>query len=181
MFYINCCKYTIPFLPLILLIACGQAGSPQPEKVENKPEVADPAPENPELKYLHYEFDNYHLFDLKDTIREDFNGDGAADEAVFTTRKDKAGILITDGKTGKTTQIGLGEPFEEMSDDFSWVDYWGVTKDSLTYEVIVDSTEVVGDSEIRLQHPAIFLRRYEVGGGLIAFRNGKFEWIHQAD
>lgn len=164
-----------------VLIACGQAGTPQPEKVENKPEVTDPVPENPELKYLHYEFDNYQLFDLKDTIREDFNGDGAADEAVFTTRKDKAGILITDGKTRKTTQTGLGEPFEEMGDDFSWVDYWGVTTDSLAYEIIVDSSEVVGDSEIRLQHPAIFLRRYEVGGGLIAFRNGKFEWIHQAD
>ena len=34
-------------LPL-LLGACGQAGPPQNEKVENKPEVVDPAPENPE-------------------------------------------------------------------------------------------------------------------------------------
>lgn len=174
-------KHAIPFLTLILLAACGQAGAPQNKKAENKTETETPVPEYPELKYLHYEFDHFHLLSLKDTIREDFNGDGAAEEAVFTTRNDKAGILITDGKTKKQTPIGLGQPFEEMGDDFSWVDYWGVTKDSLTYEVIVDSSEVVGDTEIRLERPAIFLRRYEVGGGLIAYRNGKYEWIHQAD
>ena len=130
---------------------------------------------------LPYEFQKAQLFDLKDTLQEDFNGDRTIDKAVFLTEDGKAGIIITDGKTQEQVKIGLGNKFEEQGDDFSWVDYWGIVKDSSTYEIIVTNGEIIGDTLIRLENPAIVVRKEEVGGGLITFRNGKYEWIHQAD
>nr|WKN37409.1 hypothetical protein K4G66_01635 [Tunicatimonas sp. TK19036] len=130
---------------------------------------------------LSYEFKDAKIIDLKDSIVEDLNGDGTADNAIFTTENGKSGILITDGKTKQETRIGLGHSFEERGDDFSWVDYWGIVKDSTTYEIIIENAEILGDTTVYLENPSILIRKEEVGGGLITFRNGKYEWIHQAD
>lgn len=61
------------------------------------------------------------------------------------------------------------------------MDYWGVLQDSSTYEIIITNGEIVGDTLVRLENPSIFVRKKEVGGGLITFKDGKYEWIHQAD
>ena len=68
-----------------------------------------------------------------------------------------------------------------MGDDLSWVDYWGLVKDSSTFKIIVEKSEVVGDTIIKLDNPSIAVRKMEAGGGLITFRKGRYEWINQAD
>lgn len=130
---------------------------------------------------LGYEFKRAELIGLKDSIREDLNGDGFLDKAIFTNEDGKSGILIMDGQTNEEIKIGLGNEFEEMGDDFSWVDYWGIVRDSITYEIIIENAEILGDTIVQLDNPSIVVRKEEVGGGLITFRNGKYEWIHQAD
>lgn len=32
-----------------------------------------------------------------------------------------------------------------------------------------------------LENPSIVVRKEEVGGGLITFKDGRYVWIHQAD
>lgn len=121
----------------------------------------------------------YH--DLNDTIKADFNGDGYNDRAIFTTENGKKGILITDGRKKQSTRIGLGKPIGKIGDDLNWVDYWGLVKDSSTFKIIIKNSEVVGDTIIKLDNPSIAVRKTESGGGLITFRKGRYEWIHQAD
>lgn len=62
-----------------------------------------------------------------------------------------------------------------------WVEFWGVVNDKWTYNVIVKDGELVGGEEIPLSYSSIFLRKEEVGGGVITCKNGKYIWIHQAD
>ena len=132
-------------------------------------------------QHLSLEFKQAKLYNLSETLEEDFNGDGTPDHAQFLIEHDKAGVCITDGQTHEKIKIGLGTNFEEMGDNFSWVDYWGVVKDPTTYEVLIEDGEIVGDTIVHLQNPSIVVRAEEAGGGLITFRNGNYEWIHQAD
>lgn len=169
-------------VPLCLLFACGLSNTPD-QKAPAVPGTPSNAADT--LAYrlddLRQSFYDAQPFDLDDTIRVDLTGDGTPDQAVFVREKEKAGIVITDGRTRKQTKIGLGHPFEPMTDDFSWVDYWGLVRDTSTYEIVVSEGEILGDTIVRLEHPAIVLRRDEVGGGLIVYRNGRFVWVHQAD
>lgn len=128
-----------------------------------------------------YEFSNVTILKLNEVINEDLNGDGKIDEAIFVTENAKSGIKIIDGKTGKVMKIGLGQEFEEMGDDFSWVDYWGVVKDKTTYEIIIEDGEILEEHALELENPSLLLKKEDVGGGLITFRKGKFVWIHQTD
>lgn len=134
-----------------------------------------------EEKLLKNEFKNFKLFDLTHALTEDFNGDGKIDSAFFLTENEKSGIIIKDGLTNREFRIGLGNTFEEMGDDFNWIDYWGIVKDSSTYEIVIEDGEIVGDTIVTLNIPSIILRKVEEGGGLISFKGGKYVWIHQAE
>jgi hypothetical protein len=50
-----------------------------------------------------------------------------------------------------------------------------------TYNIIVKDGDLVGSKKVALAYPSIFLRKEEVGGGVITFKNGKYIWLHQAD
>lgn len=121
-----------------------------------------------------------HLL-LNQSLIADFNGDGWEDTALFLTKAGKAGIEITDGQTNEIIRIGMGVQFDKVGDDFSWVDHWSITRESTTFEIVIVDGEVQGDTLVQLSYPSILLSQEEVGGGLITFRNGKYEWIHQAD
>lgn len=140
--------------------------------------IAEPSEDQSQAELEFKEFTKYRL---TDPIIDDFNGDQQADTARFERRNDKAGIVIKDGQTGKETVIGCGNAFEEMGDDFSWVDEWGILRDKLTYEVIIRDSEIIGGEEFILDHPSLYVRKEEVGGGVITWKNGKYTWVHQAD
>lgn len=129
---------------------------------------------------LSYEFKRASNFKLTDTLYADFNGDRNVDQAVFRRGKRTSGIVITHGRTNQKIKIGFGEPFAHLS-EFNWVDFWGLVYDSETYEVIIEDGEIIEGRKIKLENPSIFVRKEEVGGGIITFRDGKYVWIHQAD
>ncbi|GAA4081867.1 hypothetical protein GCM10022390_020 [Flavobacterium anseonense] len=79
------------------------------------------------------------------------------------------------------TKIGDDESFDEITNNFNWADYWGVTNDKQTFEILVNESEVIGDTIVKLENKSIFIRKEEVGGGVITFKNGKYIWIHQSD
>ncbi len=119
------------------------------------------------------------LYNLTDTITADFNGDGILDKAFYAKENATSGIKIKHGQTNEEFKIGFGKPFAHMT-EFDWVDYWGLIEDKETSETTFTIDGDVLDSKVvKLQNPSIALGKYEVGGGLITFRNGKYEWIHQ--
>jgi hypothetical protein len=47
--------------------------------------------------------------------------------------------------------------------------------------VLIGEGEIIGEQEFVLANPSIYVRKAEVGGGVITFKDGKFRWVHQAD
>jgi len=130
---------------------------------------------------LNSQFKQATAFKLSDTIIADFNGDGKVDKAVFKKEKNTSGIIIKHGGTNEEVRLCFGKPFANMT-DFDWVDFWGIVKDKETFEIVIDeNSEIVDDRTISLENPSIVVRKEEVGGGIITFKNGKYEWIHQSD
>jgi len=144
----------------------------------NKTETSD---ENPLNEYFKSQFNNYKLYKLTDTIIYDYDGDGITDRAIFKTIEGKSGIIISNGKSKNDFVVGLGNKFEEMGDDFSWITYWGIVSDTTAFEILFDSTNTMYDSKYKLTNPSIFVRKEEVGGGIITFKDGEFDWVHQSD
>lgn len=116
---------------------------------------------------------------LTDTIGADFNGDGAIDRAFFEITSGKRNLYILEGRTNRKVQVGKNQ--SESDHDFEWVSFWGITHDTITYEIIVTDGEISGDREVGLLYPSIVTRKDEVGGGIITYQNGNYIWVHQAD
>lgn len=131
-------------------------------------------------KSLECDFENATLFSLTETIVADFNGDGINDSAYYRKDKGTSGIIIKHGQATKEIRIGFGEYFAHLT-EFNWVDFWGLVKDSTSYEILFNEIDIIADTIIKLQNPSIVLRKEEVGGGLITFIDGNYKWIHQTD
>lgn len=124
------------------------------------------------------EFKNFKIFNISDTIKADLNGDKVVDFAFFTNKKN---ISIVDGLSKKAVIVGSDKSFDDIGNDFSWVDFWGTTTDMGTYEIVIEDSEIVGDKKAKLNNHSLFVRKDEVGGGVITFKENKYVWIHQAD
>ena len=178
-------------LALLIISSCRQTGSEENatvvadsvsavDTVRHQPALTAaevPHDDNP----LHplSDFENATSFKLSDTIVADFNGDGFIDKAIYKKENETSGISILHGATHEEVRIGFGKQFAHMT-EFNWVDYWGLVEDKETSEVLFSEDDEVLESRIViLQNPSIALGKNEVGGGLITFRNGTYEWIHQ--
>lgn len=191
-------KQIFYILAFVLLTSCGQSKLEKkkeqkaPEKTrivekDSKEEITKPIePQKSteqtdiEQQVLSYEFENATAFNLTDTISADFNGDDKVDQAIYVRENGTSGIIIKHGQTEEEIKMGFGKTFAHMT-DFNWVDIWGLINDAKTYEIVIEDGEVTGDRQIELVNPSIALRQEEAGGGIITFRNGKYEWVHQAD
>ncbi len=123
-----------------------------------------------------------YRYGLLDTLREDVNCDGFLDQVYFSREKSTRHIILFDGKSRKRQTFGLdlkvnGEP----GADYSWVDFWGITKDTSTWEMVIEDGEIAGSRTVSLGCPSIALRKEEVGGGIITFTKSGFAWVQQAD
>ena len=126
-------------------------------------------------------FNKAVCFALDEKIEADFNGDGYKEEAIFSINENDPFIKIRDSQSNKQIRIGTGSPLKGIGEDFRWVDYWGLLYDSVSFEILIQDGEVIGDTLVRLSNPSLFLRQSEFGGGLITFHDNQYRWIHQAD
>jgi hypothetical protein len=120
-------------------------------------------------------------FELSDTLHFDFNCDDEIDEAFFRKSDKGIALIIKDSRNSKEIKIGEDPTFQLTGDTFEWVDTWGATSDTLTYEVLLKDGEISGSKNVVLDCFSIVLRRQDEGGGIITFKNGTYQWIHQAD
>lgn len=120
-------------------------------------------------------FNDAHIFQLRDTVFADFNGDGLTDRAFFRTMGEKKALVIAD-KTGEVV-VGGQASFEKIGDDFSWASFWALTTDKALEEHLLKGA-------IR-KHPlgsnSLVIQRDEVGGGVVTFKDGQYQWIHMTD
>jgi hypothetical protein len=115
-------------------------------------------------------------------LTADFNGDSNLDTAFAVIINNKKGIKIKHGKTNEIHLIGAGIDFGNGGDDFNWVDKWKLVTEKTTYEItFMDSGDVDGSRTINLQNTSFYIGTEESGGATIAWINGKYTWIHQAD
>ena len=147
---------------------------PKSKQLENSTELT-----GEENQPMSLAFEAVTLFSLTDTIFADLNGDGKVDQTIFKKEKETSGIIITHGQSSEEIRIGFGKPFSHLN-EFNWVDHWGLVNDSVTYEILVEDAEIIGQRRVKLENTSIFIRKEEAGGGLITWKHGKYEWIHQA-
>ena len=191
-------KQTIYILTFLILTGCGQSNSEQTQNAVSDTlndqisdttikESSDFAEQNSTDENLTEEYRNQSLsgfekatlYALTDTITADFNGDGFLDKAIYKKEKETSGIIIIHGKTNEQVKIGFGKQFAHMT-EFDWVDYWGLVEDKETSETtFTEDGDVLDSKTVNLKNPSIALGKDEVGGGLITYLNGKYEWIHQ--
>ena len=125
------------------------------------------------------DFKSIKAYRLQDTLTIDLTGDGRTDKAYLSGNPRR--LNVQDGKSGQTVVVGSHKSFQNIADDLGWVDFWGVTNDKSTYEVVVTDGELTGSRTVTLAYPSLVLRRSEEGGGVVTFRDGQFQWVHQAD
>lgn len=167
----------------ILLIACNQEVKQNPE-TESIPDstVVEVAVDTitKELDTVSTETTkNDTRYSLTDTIRLDLNGNGVIDKVYFVEDSCKRLIVEEDGEY--LIEIGCGREDENgLPNAVGWVDHWYIVRDLEQSEAIIDDDQVLGDSEVILERPSIYVGKEEAGGGIITFLNGKPYWVHQS-
>ncbi|MEI6949257.1 hypothetical protein V9K67_18880 [Paraflavisolibacter sp. H34] len=121
-------------------------------------------------------------------LQADFNGDGTRDIAVPVMVKGtkKKGVLLVHGKTTEYFLFGAGTDFGTGSDDYYWVDQWGIYSHKTAFETQFNKDdEITGVKEHKLTRPGILVEAYEdgasIGGGIIYWNGKKYIWIHQGE
>lgn len=117
-----------------------------------------------------------------DFLSADFNTDNVEDTAYAVIIGGKKGIRIKHGLKNEEFIIGAGNSFGNGGDDFYWVDFWNLVDDSSTYQTTFsDDGDVFGQEEIDLESTAFYIGNEEMGAATIAWLDGEYVWIHQAD
>ena len=123
-----------------------------------------------------------YKYKISDTIQLDLNCDDFLDKIYFSNESSTRHLIFLDGKNKEAQTFGNTLSIKnELGKDYSWVDFWGITKDTSTWEAVIKDGEILTPTTSILQCPSLVLRSEELGGGIITFKDGVFRWIHQAD
>lgn len=115
-------------------------------------------------------------------LTADFNNDRQADTAFAEIRDGKKGIRIKHGGKEEEFLIGAGKSFGNGGDDFYWVDTWNLVDEPAAFQTtFTEGGDVMGVEEVELESVAFFIGNNELGGATIAWIDGEYVWIHQAD
>ncbi|MBJ6118078.1 hypothetical protein JAO76_07745 [Pontibacter sp. BT310] len=167
-------KKSLYFIALAGLISCEQ----QESKLETETAEKIVAVDSSELKAPDKEANWLN----PQYLTADFNGDGHIDTAIAIIINNKKGIRIKHGNTNEEYIIGAGNDFGNGGDDFDWVKNWNLVTDSMTNEVtFMEEGDIDGSRDVKLDYPAFYIGTEEEGGATVAWKEGKYVWIHQAD
>lgn len=120
-------------------------------------------------------FKDAHIFKLTDTVFADFNGDGETDRAYFSKAGSRLDLLIA--SKDEVIKVGGHSSFSALGDDFSWASFWALTGDKELEEHLLKGAV----RKHRLGPYSLVIQRDEVGGGVVTFKDGQYQWIHMTD
>ena len=171
-------KNSILLLALVVLYSCGQKQQEkQSEALEDKREIESTVVQTTESDTV----SKSKSWLNPNFLSADFNGDGFSDTAYAIIINNKKGIKINHGNTADEFVIGAGNDFGNGGDNFDWVENWNLVKEKATYEVTFkEDGDIDGGKEVKLDHTAFYIGAEEVGGATVAWKGGKYVWIHQA-
>lgn len=116
-------------------------------------------------------------------LEEDFNGDGILDFAIGVKeiKTDKIGFVIIHGGTPKVYVIGAGNLIKNgLSDDMSYIDIWKINREKENFGTELDENgDITESAPVFIDHPSIKIIKSEVGGGIIFWNGGEYEYLHQ--
>ncbi len=172
------------FLSLVLFVSCNQE-SQQPTEIEdvtidtNVVEVGEDTLVE-ELNRLPTEESQKDTgYSLTDTIHIDLNGNGIIDQVYFV--EDSCKRLIVEENGNFLIEIGCGREDENgLPNAVGWIDHWYIVRDLEQSEFIAVDGDLLGDKEVILERPSIYVGKEEAGGGIITFLKGKPYWVHQS-
>lgn len=114
----------------------------------------------------------------------DFNGDAVNDTArLWTVEEQRHFSIILGGNLGKF-DFGKGNTFGILDHDLAWIDTIYLSNDSVLYsQVFLENGDVDIENydSVLVRYPSISLLQEELGGGTVYWKDGKFNWVHQAD
>jgi hypothetical protein len=178
---------SIFFIFCLSLVSCktddsSETGS-QKQQTTNVSATTHPVQEKPIRKAeLLEDSVSLYRYSLRDTLQEDFNCDGLSDQVYFSEVGAIRELIFLDGKSRKAMTMGKDLKVEnELGADYKWVDFWGITRDTSTWEANIEDAEIQGSRNVALDCTSFVLRKEEAGGGTITYKKGKFLWVYQAD
>lgn len=117
-----------------------------------------------------------------------FNDDAILDTAVIVQEKTGASeaLLIKHSNTDQVFLLQNGKALGQQFNNFNWVGQFQIIpKGTKIWNNVVDG-DLVGENEvpenqkITLTADGIFIHQDEAcGGGIIYFKNGKYQWVQQ--
>ncbi|KQC33362.1 hypothetical protein AAU57_08580 [Nonlabens sp. YIK11] len=128
----------------------------------------------------YFQFEKYEEYCLSETIYADLNGNGILEKIYFDNNDCRR--LIIEENDEDLISIGCNmEQTSRFPNDLGWANLWCVVYDQVTVEVLVQDGELIGERTVQLTQPSLFVGKEEAGGGIVTYRNGEYDWVHQSD
>jgi len=117
-------------------------------------------------------------------LEADFNGEGKPDIVLSIKNKEtgKRGTLIIHAESSQSFQIGAGDKFDSVGDDFNWLDVWSVYREKTAEKTLFnENMDIDGGETIELKNIAIQVSESEQSSNLIMWDGSKYIWIHTGE
>ena len=179
-------KIYLPLILAVVLVSCSNPDKADNEIKENPAEninstVGVESDQNIQQSDSETGAENENWL-MPNYLTADFNNDNQPDTAFAVMIAGKKGIRIKHGGKDEEFTIGAGNQFGNGGDDFYWVDSWKLVKEPSTFQTtFTEDGDVLGFEEVELKSTAFLIENDELGGATVAWINGEYVWIHQAD
>ncbi len=117
-------------------------------------------------------------------IKADFNGDKKEDVAYLIEEIESKKVgLIFFHDINSYFVVGAGVKFNDDLDDMNWLDILELNNNKIQNEMLFDDKtfDIIGDREVIIPNIGISIREEEGSGGLLFFKEGKYNYLHQGD
>lgn len=121
---------------------------------------------------------------LHQVLVSDLNGDKYRDTIkLFSVKGSKQFCIVMGSKKGEFC-FGEGSNNGILDHSLNWIDTMFLVNDSILFsQVFLENGDVDLENydSVVVDFPSISLGQHEGGGGIVYWKDGKFNWVHQAD
>lgn len=115
-------------------------------------------------------------------LKADFNGDKKEDIVFLVEEIESKKIgLIFFHSNDSYYVVGAGIKFSDDLDNMNWLDILELENNKTQHETLFDEEtfDVIGDRKVTIPYTGVSIRKQEASGGLLYFKDGKYNYLHQ--